>query len=141
MITKPTIYTEEYVLNEVRSIFAEVCENKEIVYIGEVFEKRKYPRQNYSEWASKFKDNEEISDTIKAIDGMLESRVNTGGLKGKLNATMTIFNLKNNYGWKDQQEYRHSGGLAISELTNEQKKKIAAEFISNATPTDRPAGN
>ena len=104
MITKPVKYTEEFVMKELQGILDEINSNKSIVYIGEVFEERPYPRQNYSEWAEKFKEHDWISDAIKRIDAILESRVNLGGLKGKLNATMAIFNLKNNYDWKDKSE-------------------------------------
>jgi len=104
MITKPTIYTEKLVKKELKSILDFILNNKEVVYLGEVFEDRPYPRQCFSEWAEKFKNNEQISDTIKRIKDILESRVNIGGLRQKLNATMVIFNLKNNYNWKDKTE-------------------------------------
>jgi len=104
MITKPTIYTEKFVKEELENILAFVLENKDIIYLGEIFEDKPYSRQRYSEWANNFKDNEDISDTIKRIDDILESRVNVAGLKGKANATMVIFNLKNNYDWKDKTE-------------------------------------
>jgi len=104
METKPVIYTEEFVKNELAEILAEILANEEVVYKGQIFEKKAYSSQRYSEWAEKFKNNEEISETIKRIDGLLETRVNVGGLKGKLNPTMTIFNLKNNYGWRDRHE-------------------------------------
>ena len=103
-ITKPIIYTEEFVKKEVEGILDEILIDKEIVYIGELFEKRAYPRENFSRWAEQFKNNEEISHTIKRIKELLEMRINIGGLKNKLNPTMTIFNLKNNYNWKDKSE-------------------------------------
>lgn len=110
MITKPTIYTEKFVKNELKSIINFILENKEIVYLGEIFEQKTYPRQCYSEWANTFKDVKEISDTIKRINDILESRVNIGGLKGKLNSTMVIFNLKNNYNWSDRTEITGKDG-------------------------------
>lgn len=104
MITKPEIYTEEYVKEQLSYILDTILSNKDIIYIGEIFEDLPYSRQRYSEWAKKFENIIEISDTIKRIDDILESRVNVAGLKGKSNPTMTIFNLKNNYGWKDKTE-------------------------------------
>lgn len=104
MITKPEIYTEEYVKEQLSYILDTILSNKDIIYIGEIFEDLPYSRQRYSEWAKKFENIIEISDTIKRIDDILESRVNVAGLKGKSNPTMTIFNLKNNYGWKDKIE-------------------------------------
>ena len=79
---------------------------------GEIFEDLPYSRQRYSEWAKKFSEVAEISDTIKRIDDILESRVNVAGLKGKSNPTLTIFNLKNNYGWRDRTE----SDISIKEL-------------------------
>lgn len=102
--TKPIIYTEEFVREEVTNILEEIVSNKEIVLLGEVFEKKAYTRQRFSEWAEEFKNIKEISDTIKKVKDILEERVNMGGLKNKLNPTMTIFNLKNNYGWRDKTE-------------------------------------
>lgn len=114
MITKPEIYTEEFVKEQLNAILSNILVNKEIIYLGELFEDLPYSRQRYSEWAKKFKDNIEISDTIKRIDDILESRVNTAGLKGKANPTMVIFNLKNNYNWKDKNETDiTSGGKPI----------------------------
>lgn len=102
--TKPTTYTKEFVKEQLDFILEEILTNKDIIYIGEIFETLPYSRQRYSEWAKAFEDVDEISDTIKRIDDILESRVNTAGLKGKANPTMAIFNLKNNYGWKDKNE-------------------------------------
>lgn len=108
METKPVIYTEEFVKKELDGILEFILQEKDTIYLGEIFENKQYSRQRYSEWAEKFKDNEVISDTIKRIDDILESRVNVAGLKGKANATMVIFNLKNNYEWKDKVEQEHS---------------------------------
>lgn len=63
-----------------------------------------YSRQRISEWREKFKEDEIFSDTIKKIENELENRILKLGLKGKANATLVIFSLKNNYNWKDKQE-------------------------------------
>ena len=104
MITKPTIWTAERVLSELTLMLEEIRLNKTIVYLGEIFEERPYPRQLFSVWGNDYKDDKQISDTIKRIDDILESRINLGGLKGKLNPALTIFNLKNNYDWKEKTE-------------------------------------
>lgn len=101
METKPEIYTKDFVAKELGKMLNDVLTNKEICYIGELFENKEYTRQRFSEWEEKFKYDDEISDTIKRIREILETRVNIGGLKQKLNPTMVIFNLKNNYKWKD----------------------------------------
>lgn len=131
MITKPQKYTREFVIGELDDMLKEILENPEIVFIGELFEHRDYSRQRYSEWAKDFSDDTRISDTIKRITDILESRINIGGLKNKLNPTMTIFNLKNNYGWKDKTETELSnpdGTLnPYNALTADELRKLASK--------------
>lgn len=55
-----------------------------------------------SEWGLKYSDVEEITDTIKKIHAIFETRINVGALQGDLQFVPAIFNLKNNYGWKDE---------------------------------------
>lgn len=120
MKTKPVIYTEEFVKEELAKILAVILGDKTIVYIGEIFESLPYPRQNFSEWQEKFKNNREISDTIGRIKEILESRLVVGGLKNQLNPAMTKFNLINNYDWKDKTEVDNNikGTLSLTSLLN-----------------------
>lgn len=104
MITKPTIYTPDFVLNEVQSILSEIQGELEIFYLWQVFEKRPYSLQRFSEWKKEHEDNEEISEAIKKIKEILETRVVVGAMKKELHVTMTIFHLKNNYKWTDKRE-------------------------------------
>lgn len=110
MKTKPEKYTEEFVSKELKDIIKELEESPEAIVLGELFTKRDYSPQRFSEWEEKFKDHDKISESIKKVKSILETRLNTGGLKGKLNPTMTIFNLKNNYGWKDKTEQDITSG-------------------------------
>jgi len=134
MITKPIIYTIEFIKEEVNGILKEILDNKEICYLGEVFENKSYSRQRYSEWAKEFKENIEISDTIMKIHSILESRINIGGLKNKYNATMTIFNLKNNYNWKDKTELDNN--INIKDISMEVFKRY--DGITNNKTKDNP---
>ncbi len=102
MITKPTIYTPEFVLVEVNSILTEIQSDSEIFYLWQVFEKRRYSQQRYSEWKKEHDGNEEISEAIKKIKEILETRVVVWAMKKELHVTMTIFHLKNNYKWTDK---------------------------------------
>lgn len=104
MLTKPTIYTSEFVLIEVQSILAEIQSDPEIFYLWQVFEKRGYSQQRFSEWRDTFEGSEEISEAIKKIKEILETRVVVGAMKKELHVTMTIFHLKNNYKWTDKRE-------------------------------------
>lgn len=104
MITKPEKYTREFVSSELDNMLSELIEDNSIVILGELFMRRNYSLQRFSEWEDKFKDDDMISESIKKIKSILETRLNLGGLRGELNPTMTIFNLKNNYGWRDKTE-------------------------------------
>lgn len=103
MITKPTKYTEPFVLETLQDMLKRVKKDKRIVYINQLFEDYDFSRQRFSEWAKSF-DNEEISDTIKKIKEITENRLFVGGLNGDINVTMAIFGLKNNHKWTDKMD-------------------------------------
>lgn len=56
------------------------------------------------ETLSDYKKDDEFSDSLKRAKGKCENWVEENAMLGKANATFSIFNLKNNYGWKDRQE-------------------------------------
>lgn len=56
------------------------------------------------------------SDPIKNAKQKCEAFIAKGIMKGELNATGGIFNLKHNYGWKDRQELEHSGSIATPSI-------------------------
>lgn len=64
----------------------------------------------------------EFVDTVKRakhrVEIALEQRLHGQAVTG------TIFNLKNNFEWKDKQETEHSGSIALSHLTDEQLNDI-----------------
>lgn len=51
-----------------------------------------------------YQERPEFSDTIKRAKSKCENWVEENALMNKINATTAIFNLKNNYGWKDKTE-------------------------------------
>ena len=104
MITKPTTYTEEFVLQEVREILATILSDSGIFYLWQVFESRPYSQQRYSEWKRDYKGNQEISEAMERIWEILETRVVVGAMKRELHTTITVFHLKNNYKWSDKVE-------------------------------------
>lgn len=117
MKTKPTTYTKEFVLSELNNMHQEALNDLGIFFIGQLFENRDYSRQRFSEWSNDFKKDPEISDTIKKIEELLETRLVTGGLTSALNPTLTIFTLKNKHSWKDRTEQDiTSDGNAIQPL-------------------------
>lgn len=54
-------------------------------------------------------DDIKFYDTIKKAKLKVEQGAEEGLLSGKYNATGTIFNLKNNFDWKDKTEVENSG--------------------------------
>lgn len=122
--TKPIIYTEEFVKKEVATLLEE-SKNEELLTIGRLFENKAYSSQRLSEWAEKFKNNDEISESIKKIKDIFLNRINDGALRGKFNPTMTIFNLKNNYNWKDKNETDiTTKGESLNNMSYERAKGI-----------------
>jgi len=122
------IYTEEFVIKELKILLKELKQNKEFVYIWELFEDRNYWRQRFSEWSNKFPDNEEIQQNSDTIKDILETRAAKGLMTNKLNATGTIFHLKNNYKWVDKREIEQSWWLDINlkfeEMNDEELDKL-----------------
>lgn len=59
--------------------------------------------QRVSEWEKEYPNDPLVAESIKRIKLIFETRVNEGALLGKLNFVQAIFNLKNNFGWKDEQ--------------------------------------
>jgi phage-related protein len=66
-----------------------------------------------------YEERPEFFDTIKRAKVKCENWVEEGALMNRINATSAIFNLKNNYGWKDKTEVEQktditSGGEKIT---------------------------
>lgn len=139
------IYTKEFVIEQIDLLLKTLREDKSIVYIWELFENKDYTRQRYNEWISKprqqvewepkdrvsrYWDDENIIEKSSAIKEILETRAITGAMTNKLNATSTIFHLKNNYKWVDKSEVDNNNTNAdiTDNLSEEQKKKLASRY-------------
>lgn len=103
-------YTREFCWNEVQEMLNHINseEGADIVLLKELCIYRGFSHQKWSEITNKFIDDEEIQDTLKKIENILEMRLYKAGLTNQANPTMVIFGLKNKYGWFDKQEYDHS---------------------------------
>ena len=67
--------------------------------------------------------NEKFFPTIKKAREKVEQQLEENALMGKANATFTIFNLKNNYGWRDSVEVNNNSELSkLDELLGEIRK-------------------
>ena len=56
--------------------------------------------------------DDEFFDTIKKARADVEQQLEENALSGKANSTFTIFNLKNNYGWRDTVEVKNDNELS-----------------------------
>lgn len=147
MITKPEIYTPEFILSEVSGMLQKLKDDKDLIFKGQLFEDKNYSRQRFSEWLKESTNPDpertpavkalwdEISDTIGKIDEILENRAVVGGLTNKFNAQMTKFHLINNYDWKDKQGIEHSGAVDTSSDSLREIAAAATALVKSNEPT------
>lgn len=65
------------------------------------------------ETLNQYEDNNDYSDTIKRAKMRIENDVEEGIMTGRINTISGIFNLKNNFGWKDKQEIQQEVNGAV----------------------------
>lgn len=79
----------------------------------------------------RYEEKDEFCSTIKRAKNKVENYVEENSLMGKLNPTVSIFNLKNNFGWKDKTEIETNQNIKVDNpyknLTEEELKKLAGE--------------
>lgn len=80
---------------------------------------------------------EEFSDTIKRAKLQCQNYVEEGMIMGKVPAIPAIFNLKNNYGWRDKTETDHTtNGKSITVVIPAEiahKNNLSDDNISPST--------
>ena len=69
-----------------------------------------------------YRDKDEYSDSIKKAKLRCQVALERNLVEGKVNPTGTIFNLKNNYGWRDK-----------TEVENEHKGEMSFTWKSSST--------
>lgn len=119
---RPKAYTEVEVMQQkIDKYFKECYKNKEPYTVTGLCLALDITRETLSEYSKK----DEFSDTIKKaklkVENYLEKSLITTGP-----ATGIIFNLKNNFGWKDKQEIEHSGEVnnPFKNLTTEELRQL-----------------
>lgn len=105
MITKPTKYTEEFVLSEITGFWSKVKSDSSLMFWQDLIRDKEYSRERIWEWKNN-KDWPEISNLCKKIHDEFELRLTKGAMLGKLNPGMTIFIFKNHYGMSDKLEQK-----------------------------------
>jgi hypothetical protein len=104
-------WTEEEASKFVDSVYQYLKDNPKCVFIGEPLTELGYYNELWSYLSNRFE-----FKTIKKVESILESRIVTKGINGETNPTMSIFTLKNKYGWTDQRETKHSGEMKLPKL-------------------------
>jgi hypothetical protein len=72
---------------------------------------------------------DQFSDTIKDAKLRIEEQLEEILISGQP-CTGIIFNLKNNFGWKDRQEIESSGSIKIGSITKEDAETVKSVFDS-----------
>lgn len=65
---------------------------------------------------------DEYSDTIKQAKNKIENWLEENSLIGLTNPTVSMFNLKNNFGWKDRTEVEQTN-LTLAEKIKQAKER------------------
>lgn len=68
----------------------------------------------------------EFSDAIKRAKMKIAANYERMMITGKGSAVGLIFNMKNNFGWRDQQEVKHSGSVDIAQTLKAAQERAKA---------------
>lgn len=102
---RPPLYTSAEEVQAIIDGFFADCEAREKPY---TISGLAYALDMTTETLRKYGDKDEFSATVKKaklkVERYLEERLDAAACTG------AIFNLKNNFGWKDQQDHTVSGG-------------------------------
>ena len=115
---RPKLYNSVEELEKDISDYFKMCDKKDKPYtmsgLALALDMDRKTLINYSK-------DEEFFHTIKNARQRVEAQLEENALFNKANPTFTIFNLKNNFNWKDKHEHE----ISNSEETNQQLINIA----------------
>lgn len=125
-VGRPKIFNDVKEVEEKINAYFNYCEEKEKPYtmsgLAYYLEISRQTLVNYS-----YKD--EYFDTIKKARDRVQMQLEENALSNKANPTFTIFNLKNNFDWKDKIEH------SSSEVENINKNiSNIANLLNNPKP-------
>lgn len=108
-MARPKLYTSVEDMQKIIDEYFIICDEKEKPYtmsgLAYALDMDRKSLLNYSK-------DEQFFPTIKKAREKVEQQLEENALMGKANATFTIFNLKNNYGWRDQVEVKNENELS-----------------------------
>lgn len=119
-MARPKKYNDVDIFEKKVKEYFEKCDNEQRPYtmsgLAFALDLDRKSLLNYSK-------NEKFFPTIKKAREKVEQQLEENALMGKANATFTIFNLKNNYGWRDSVEVNNNNELSkLDELLGEIRK-------------------
>lgn len=103
----PKFKTVEELDNLIESYFADCKERGEPPFFVELCVWLDTTRKTLLEYEEK----DEFRNSVKRAKARCEAAIEKGMLTNKFNATGSIFNLKNNYGWEDRQKVDNTHSL------------------------------
>ena len=118
-VGRPKIFNDVKEVEEKINAYFNYCEEKEKPYtmsgLAYYLGISRQTLVNYS-------NQDQFFDTIKKARDRVQMQLEENALSNKANSTFTIFNLKNNFDWKDSNEVKTNIEITkVDELLNEIK--------------------
>ena len=108
-MARPKLYENKEQVHKIIDEYFALCDEKDKPYtmsgLANALNMSRQSLINYSK-------DDEFFDTIKKARADVEQQLEENALSGKANSTFTIFNLKNNYGWRDTVEVKNDNELS-----------------------------
>lgn len=108
-MARPKLYETKEEVQKIIDAYFSLCDQLEKPYtmsgLANALNMSRQSLINYSK-------EDEFFDTIKKARAEVEQQLEENALMGKANSTFTIFNLKNNYGWRDTVEVKNDNELS-----------------------------
>lgn len=123
-VGRPRAFKSVEEVEEKINAYFNYCEEKEKPYtmsgLAYYLEVSRQTLVNYS-------NKDEYFDTIKKARDKVQMQLEENALSNKANPTFTIFNLKNNFDWKDKMEVEKTDMTKVDELLKEIKGNASNE--------------
>lgn len=123
-VGRPRAFKSVEEVEEKINAYFNYCEEKEKPYtmsgLAYYLEVSRQTLVNYS-------NKDEYFDTIKKARDRVQMQLEENALSNKANPTFTIFNLKNNFDWKDKMEVEKTDMTKVDELLKEIKDNASNE--------------
>lgn len=119
-MARPKLYSSVEDMQKIIDEYFIMCDEKEKPYtmsgLAYALDMDRRSLLNYSK-------DEKFFPTIKKAREKVEQQLEENALIGKANSTFTIFNLKNNFNWKDAVEVNNKNEISkLDQLLEEIKK-------------------